>query len=231
MKAILLPLSLGAFLVASMAMGDPSVEPCSLRAGKTPKYVGAKACKKCHSVEYKTWKKTKMAKSFEVLRPGNAVEAKKKAKLDPQKDFTKDKDCLRCHTTGFGKPGGYAIPPEGDSPQAKKLQKLAKARQGVQCEACHGPGSLSSKYKKKNEEYKWADLEKKKLLDGVLFPDKKNCLSCHNEDSPTLKKSDPFDFEKKKHDGMHKRIKMDFDHACPHKHTVSKKKKKKKKTK
>ena len=30
-----------------------------------------------------------------------------KAKLDPKKDYTKDKDCVGCHVDGFGKEGGY----------------------------------------------------------------------------------------------------------------------------
>ncbi len=41
---------------------------------------------------------------------------------------TADLDCVPCHVTGFGKPGGSAL---------GHLQTLA----AVQCEACHGPGS------------------------------------------------------------------------------------------
>ena len=42
-----------------------------------------------------------------------------------------DADCLRCHTTGFGRPGGF---PEKGLPA--EHADLA----GVGCESCHGPG-------------------------------------------------------------------------------------------
>jgi hypothetical protein len=37
-------------------------------------------------------------------------ERKKAAGLDPAKDYTKDQECLPCHTVGYGKPGGYVDP-------------------------------------------------------------------------------------------------------------------------
>ncbi|MDQ7053398.1 MAG: cytochrome c family protein [candidate division KSB1 bacterium] len=70
-------------------------------------FVGTQKCKKCHLKQYKSWKKTKMASTFDVLKPGVRAEAKKKAGLDPDKDYTTDKECLPCHTTGYGKPGGF----------------------------------------------------------------------------------------------------------------------------
>ena len=78
-------------------------------ANKGAAYLGAGACKKCHIKVYNSWKKTKMAKAFDTLKPGEDAEAKTKLKLDPQKDYTKDVKCLECHTTGFGMPGGYKI--------------------------------------------------------------------------------------------------------------------------
>ena len=231
MRLFLFPSTLGLALLSTLVLGGAltKVDTQDAKKPEVATYIGSKACKKCHSDQHKAWKKTDMAKSFEVLLPGKGEEAKKKFGLDLKKDYTKDKTCLPCHTTGFGKPGGYVIPPEGDSAAAKKLQKQAAAMQGIQCEACHGPGSLSSKYKKKNEKYKWADLVEKKLLDGVRFPDKELCLTCHNNKSPTVKKDYKFDYDKRKGEGMHKNVNLDFKHACPHEHTVSKKKKKKKK--
>lgn len=78
------------------------------------KYVGADACL-CHvDPVQKSWRETKHAKAFELL------------KLVGQE---KNEKCLPCHTTGFGE-GGYGSP------------KSTVNLEGVQCEACHGPASL-----------------------------------------------------------------------------------------
>ena len=70
-------------------------------------YVGTNNCKKCHIKEWKSWSETKMAKTFDVLKPGAEAEKKTAAGLDPNKDYTNDPTCVRCHSTGFGKPGGF----------------------------------------------------------------------------------------------------------------------------
>ncbi|UCE72390.1 MAG: cytochrome c family protein, partial [Nitrospiraceae bacterium] len=88
-------------------------------------YVGVKKCKACHIKQYKSWQKTTMAESFENLKQGVKVEEKKKAGLE-DKDYTADASCLKCHTTGYGQPGGFTS--IADTPN------LA----GVQCESCHG---------------------------------------------------------------------------------------------
>ena len=38
-------------------------------------YIGAKKCKMCHLKEYNSWAETKMAKSFELLKPGVGADA------------------------------------------------------------------------------------------------------------------------------------------------------------
>ena len=73
-------------------------------------YVGSKKCKMCHKVQYESWEKTKKFTTFETLKPGNAVEVKEKHGLDPNKDYTKDESCRKCHTTGYGHEGGYFTP-------------------------------------------------------------------------------------------------------------------------
>ena len=194
-----------------------------------PTYVGAETCKKCHGPQLKAWKETKMANVFDLLRPGVRPEEKTKAGLDPNKDYTRDAECLPCHTTGWDQPGGYAIPPEGDSPEEQKARELAEARQGVQCEACHGPASLAVAFKSENEQYQWADVEKAGALSGMLFPTEETCQICHNEKSPFVGEDYVFEFEKRKEEGTHAHQPMDFQHGCPHEHTPTKKKRKKKK--
>ncbi len=162
-------------------------------------YVGSKKCKKCHIKQYKSWSKTRMGNAFDILKPGTHAEAKKKFNVDVNKDFTKDEKCLKCHTVGLGKPGGYVIPDPSDKKSVRKAKKLAN----VGCESCHGPGSgyikvfediLKSKRKYKREEL---------YAVGLTKIDETTCKTCHNEESPTVNPGDTFDFEKRKHEGTH----------------------------
>ena len=143
-------------------------------------YAGIKKCRMCHMKIFKSWEQTGHAKAFEALKPGEAVEAKQKAGLDVQKDYTQDAACIDCHTTG---------------PDNKP---------GIQCEACHGAGKGYSNSKIMNRS-KWkADPEKQCAMAVeaglVKSPDEKNCTACHNEKSPTY---EPFDFKKRYEEVKH----------------------------
>ena len=70
-------------------------------------YIGSKGCKKCHLKQFKSWEQTTMAQTFETLRAGANAEAKTAAGLDPAMDYTADAECVACHVTGYGKPGGF----------------------------------------------------------------------------------------------------------------------------
>lgn len=109
------------------------------------KYVGSKKCRSCHLKEHKTWRATKHYKTFEQLE-------------GPEK---KDADCLRCHTTGYGKPGGFVS--EEETPDLV----------GTGCESCHGPGSAHAEAAKDApEEGPW---EKK-----INKMPQNTCVGCHN---------------------------------------------------
>ena len=163
-------------------------------------YVGTSKCKMCHmKPHYKDWKKSKKAKSMNALEPGEASEIKSKFGLDVSKDYTRDETCLECHATGFGKPGGYAIPDPDDAKAVKKAKKLAH----VGCESCHGPGSayvklhkevMTSKRKYKVEEFYAVGMTK---IEASI------CTGCHNKDNPTFDEANPFDFAKMKEIGAH----------------------------
>jgi len=175
-------------------------------ASKGASYVGIKRCKICHMKQYKTWKTTKMARTFEVLKPGVRAEAKAKLKFDPQKDYTKDVKCLECHTTGFGMPGGYKIPKAGDSKAAKR----AKENEGTTCEACHGPGS------KYIAIHKDAMMKKRKYTLDELYQagqykvDVKSCTTCHNRRNPTNGPDYHFDYEKYKAEDTHENFPLRY---------------------
>ena len=64
---------------------------------------------------------------LEVIRAFNILEVQGK---------TDDEKCLLCHTTGFGRFSGY---------DPKSEEKGDIYLRGVQCEACHGPGTLHAR--------------------------------------------------------------------------------------
>jgi len=97
-------------------------------AEAAPKYVGSKACS-CHKAHISDWKLSIHGRAFDTLKPGRKKRAKIKANLDPDKDYRKEEKCLRCHTTGYKKRGGFI--------DIKKTPD----RINVGCESCHGPGS------------------------------------------------------------------------------------------
>jgi hypothetical protein len=80
-----------------------------------PTYVTASKCKTCHEEAYAAWEKSKHANAFlNLVEKGN--------ESDPK--------CQRCHVTGYKKMNGF------------KNEKQSSQLLNVQCEACHGPGSL-----------------------------------------------------------------------------------------
>lgn len=87
---------------------------------KVPRYVGSDACKSCHEYEYRNFmtyaKKATSFKSIERVRKG-LTEGELKG-------------CYACHTTGYGRPGGFI--------SVEKTPHLKNAG----CEVCHGPGEL-----------------------------------------------------------------------------------------
>lgn len=165
-------------------------------ASAKPDYVGASKCRICHLQQYKSWEQTKMAKAFELLKPGVAAETKRAHKLDPAKDYTNDPNCLACHTTGYGQPGGFV--------SLEKTPNLA----GIQCEACHGPGAGYLKpnlMSLQNKEYKRSDL----VAAGMVVPSAETCKRCHNEKSPFYT---PFDYEARKRQGTHAHQPLKYPH-------------------
>ncbi|MFA6425256.1 MAG: multiheme c-type cytochrome [Phycisphaerae bacterium] len=168
-------------------------------ANKGASYVGIDKCKMCHIKQYNSWKTTKMAKTFDVLKPAASAEAKTKFKLDPQKDYTTDAKCLECHTTGFGMPGGYKIPQAGDLKDTAR----AKANEGTTCESCHGPGSkfvvIHKDVMMKKRKHTLDELYKA----GQRKVDAGTCTACHNQRNPVAEPDYHFDYEKHKSEDTH----------------------------
>ncbi len=200
-------LLLGQVAYGSVASADDQTTPVaaplgpSVVAGDSPyAYVGSGKCKKCHLPAHRSWASTKMGKAFETLKPGNAAEAKTKHGLDPQKDYTTDPKCLKCHTTGFGHEGGYAIPDPNDKKAVRKAKKLANCG----CESCHGPGSEYIKIFNEIFKSKGKYGRQELYSAGMNKMDESACVTCHNEEGPTYDASKPFNYvemkEKDRHD-------------------------------
>jgi len=156
---------------------------------KEPQYVGAKKCKTCHKKDlignqYGAWQESKHSKAFETLEGEKALEvAKEKGLAGPPHEAA---ECLKCHMTAYGEDA------------SKFAKKPLAAKDGVQCESCHGPGSL---YKKK----KTMSDRDKSVAAGMWEPgkDEKICAGCHNDESPTWDPAEGFDFEKRKEEIAH----------------------------
>jgi len=163
-------------------------------------YVGTKNCKKCHLKEYNSWAKTKMGMAFDSLKPGADKEAKVAAGLDGDKDYTKDASCVGCHTTGYGKPGGFV--------DMETTPDLAN----VGCESCHGPGGTYTKDQYmsfKNKTFKSEELAK---VGFVAKPGAEQCQDCHNDKNPLAPKGYTFDYDAIKDKGIHEHIPMKYEH-------------------
>ncbi|HRT97657.1 MAG TPA: multiheme c-type cytochrome [Planctomycetota bacterium] len=106
-------------------------------------YIGSAACGKCHPTEYNALKNSPHAKALDPLRKPAPdrwdLPAHKRGLTGLGRP-----ECLRCHTTGYGRPGGYpADPGKAETPNPKS--EMA----GVGCEACHGPGKAHAADPKK----------------------------------------------------------------------------------
>ena len=113
-----------------------------------PGYVGIDTCTNCHEDARKVWDKTAHARSY--------------ATLSTQfKEY--NLDCVSCHVTGYDRPGGSTV-------------THVEGLKDVQCEVCHGPGSLHA-----------AKPEKVKV--PVTRPAADVCLSCHH--APHVHTFDP----------------------------------------
>lgn len=169
-------------------------------AAGSPVYVGAQKCKMCHLKEYSAWAASRMAKSFELLAPGVAGELKAARGFDPKKDYRADPRCLSCHTTGYGKPGGFV--------DVVKTPNLT----GVQCEVCHGPGGTYTQKRfmsLQNREYKRADLVQAGLTAEIT---KATCVTCHNSVNPFAPQGDEFDFDARMRQGVHPITPLKYQH-------------------
>lgn len=167
-------------LAAAAALLAPSV---SRAAEGTPQYVGVEACGKCHKRDrtgnqLKQWQESRHAGAYATLGTERAAAVANEAGLEgsPQES----PECLRCHVAAYGVDAALIVAPR---PGKNGFQ----ITDGIQCETCHGPGSLykSRKVMKDHEA---------SVAAGLILPDESLCVTCHNEQSPTYQ---AFNFEER----------------------------------
>jgi cytochrome c553 len=173
-------------LAIAAAMAGALVLQTPASAQDKPAYIGVEACGKCHKRETTgnqlgQWQQSKHAKAFATLGTPKAKElAAAKGIADPQKDGK----CLKCHVTAYGVDAALIVV------AATPEEKGFVAEEGVQCESCHGPGSL----------YKPRKIMKDKtaaVAAGLIVPDEKLCKTCHNPESPSYKEFNYAEAKKK----------------------------------
>jgi len=105
---------------------------------------GTRSCRECHEDDCRLWDESRHARAFESLRA-------KGAHVDP--------DCQRCHTDGYGRPGGFVS------------VRRSPERRHVGCESCHGPSQ--------------AHVDKPEVRTPHYTRAKDHCTACHDrENSP-----------------------------------------------
>jgi hypothetical protein len=90
-------------------------------------YVGAQMCVNCHQAAVDQWRYALL--NIEDPTMKNIGHAKAWLTLE-ELSKTRDRQCVGCHSVGFNEPGGYC-----------KTDEVGFL-EDVQCESCHGPGSL-----------------------------------------------------------------------------------------
>jgi Cytochrome c554 and c-prime len=95
------------------AKAAASTKPVPVPAGQAT-FVGNAKCEDCHDDAIAFWKETRHAGAWETLI---------------QRGQQLDLDCIGCHVTGWGKPGGATL-------------AVNEPLRDVGCETCHGPGSI-----------------------------------------------------------------------------------------
>lgn len=115
-------------------------------------YIGGEQCSACHDAAEQHWATTRHAGAYETL-----------VKVNKQFDLS----CVGCHVTGFRQPGG------------SEVVEVA-GLEDVQCEVCHGPGSIHAETPEKAG--KAFGIRREAAVDV--------CLQCH-----TSEHSDTFNYE------------------------------------
>lgn len=139
-----------ALLLFAASHSAPTVTAAAapIASPQTASYVGADACRMCHLPYFDAWSGTKHKRAFSRLSASEAEGDK----------------CIGCHATGTA--------------EMLKIDGAKPRYPGVQCESCHGAGSVHIEQAKAKAMVKGAI---------VKVPEEDNCTTCHSAKSPHYK--------------------------------------------
>lgn len=176
-------LGVGLLLLPTLLLTAPAPDRAA-PAAATNRYVGAQACKNCHSGEAKgdqfaKWQDSKHAHAYELLGTPEAKEVGAKQGVDDPQHSPK---CLPCHVTAYGL-------------DRKEVKSSLQPELGVQCESCHGPGEQHIKKRFAAAAQQSGDTYFT-LPAGEIDakPTPEVCQKCHNPSTVTFK---PFCFKER----------------------------------
>lgn len=137
-----------------------------------PEFVGNQTCKLCHNktdfgTQWEIWKGSPHSRAYEILF------SEQSARITEERGITEkpweSTQCLRCHVTAYD-----AV--------ARTTPPMIYIEDGVQCESCHGPGSLHVADGRRF----W--MQRDTTVDTgahIRRPDARVCTECHRPASPT----------------------------------------------
>lgn len=140
------------------------IEQVSAKEQPLRYYLGEKHCRSCHGgavhdAPFNVWRLSAHAKAYSTLAMPESLDITELSGIDvhPQKSPV----CLGCHATA-------------STVEEWEVDEGFHRMDGVQCEACHGPGS----------DYWPADVmmnREKAMMAGLLMPTVEDCMGCHME--------------------------------------------------
>jgi YVTN family beta-propeller protein len=147
-------------IVLAVVLGAPG----SRQGPRERVYVGERACRWCHHEpggrdQFSAWRLTKHAQAYVAL---SLPESRQIAELSGVAgDPAGSQVCLGCHTTAY------------DTERWQRDESF-RFEDGVQCERCHGPGSLYTDAAVMGDSLRARQA-------GLLRPREADCLVCHKE--------------------------------------------------
>ena len=136
----------------------------SVASAEPVDFVGADACKKCHTAEHGVWEGTPHFASFKSIHKNK--KAKGILKAIGEKRMKRSETCATCHYSYIG----------------------GKAKAGPSCESCHGPAAewIDIHNDKKNPNNIKDAIAKGMIHSSLIYDIASNCASCHGLANPKL---------------------------------------------